>query len=149
MKLPDIRRIRVGFGQGGRAETAVGNPAEQDAAALRAEVDRLRRAPAARAVVDQACGMVMVLVPCHPGPARNLPADVYRRDVRLTAGQVTTPEGCGVVDEGTGHVGQAPDSRSRYGYWMRAGCARSPGSSAVRSARGSTRARSTVGPGDL
>ena len=62
-----------------RAETSVGNPAEQDAVALRAEVDQLRLALAAGAVVDQACGMVMVLVPCLPGPARNLLVDVSRQ----------------------------------------------------------------------
>ncbi|MEV0740413.1 ANTAR domain-containing protein [Streptomyces sp. NPDC050549] len=62
-----------------RVETPVGNPAEQDAVALRAEVDQLRRALAARAVVDQVCGMVMVLVPCLHGPARNLLVDVSRQ----------------------------------------------------------------------
>ncbi|WP_262056948.1 ANTAR domain-containing protein [Streptomyces sp. STR69] len=62
-----------------RAETAAGKPAEQDAVAPRAEADQLRLAPAAGAVVDQACGMVMVLVPCHRGPARNLLVDVSRQ----------------------------------------------------------------------
>lgn len=49
------------------AETSVGNPAEQDVAALRAEIDQLRRALAGRAVIDQACGMVMVLAPAAVG----------------------------------------------------------------------------------
>ncbi|MFI5688356.1 ANTAR domain-containing protein [Streptomyces sp. NPDC051636] len=47
--------------------------------ALRAEMDQPRRAPAARAVVEQACGTVMVLAPCRRGPARSLPADMSRQ----------------------------------------------------------------------
>jgi hypothetical protein len=62
------------------AEATWGNaPAGQDVVALRAENDRLRRAPAGRAVIDQACGMVMVLAPCRRGPARNLLVDVSRQ----------------------------------------------------------------------
>ncbi|MGW0632888.1 ANTAR domain-containing protein [Streptomyces sp. NPDC002758] len=61
------------------AEASVGNPAEQDVAALRAEIDQLRRALAGRAVIDQACGMVMVLAPCRRGPARNLLVDISRQ----------------------------------------------------------------------
>lgn len=55
------------------------DPAGQDVVALRAEIDQLRRAPAARAVVDQACGMVMVLGPCRRGPARSLLVDISRQ----------------------------------------------------------------------
>jgi hypothetical protein len=55
------------------------DPAGQDVVALRAEIDQLRRAPAARAVVDQACGMVMVLAPCRRGPARSLLVDISRQ----------------------------------------------------------------------
>lgn len=46
---------------------------------LHAEVDQPGLAPAAGAVVDQACGMVMVLVPCRREPARNLLVDVSRQ----------------------------------------------------------------------
>ncbi|MFF4534600.1 ANTAR domain-containing protein [Streptomyces aureus] len=61
------------------AETLVENPTGQDVVALRAEIDQLRRALAGRAVIDQACGMVMVLVPCRQGPARNLLRDVAQQ----------------------------------------------------------------------
>ncbi|WP_405848620.1 ANTAR domain-containing protein [Streptomyces sp. NBC_01518] len=52
------------------------DPAGQDVVALRAENDQLRRVLAGRTVVDQACGMVMVLAPCRRGPARSLLVDV-------------------------------------------------------------------------
>ncbi|WP_406482020.1 ANTAR domain-containing protein [Streptomyces sp. NBC_01615] len=62
------------------AEDPVGrDPAGQDVVALRAEIDQLRRALAGRAVVDQACGMVMVLAPCRREPTRNLLVDVARQ----------------------------------------------------------------------
>jgi hypothetical protein len=62
-----------------RAEASVEeDPAGQDVVALRAEIDQLRRTLAARAVVDQACGMVMILAPCRRGPARSLLADISR-----------------------------------------------------------------------
>ncbi|MFF4504883.1 ANTAR domain-containing protein [Streptomyces sp. NPDC001401] len=61
------------------AEAAVGNAAGQDVVALRAEIDQLRRALAGRAVIDQACGMVMVLAPCRRGAARNLLVDISRQ----------------------------------------------------------------------
>jgi hypothetical protein len=52
--------------------------------ALRAENDQLRRAPAGRAVIDQARGMVMVLTPCSRGTARNLLVDISRQcDTKL------------------------------------------------------------------
>lgn len=50
----------------------------QDPVTLRAEIDRLRRALAGRMVIDQACGMVMVLAPCRRGPARHLLVDISR-----------------------------------------------------------------------
>lgn len=59
----------------GRAESAAG----QDVAALRAENDRLRRALSGRMVIDQACGMVMILAPCRRGPARHLLVDISRQ----------------------------------------------------------------------
>ncbi|MFF1319566.1 ANTAR domain-containing protein [Streptomyces chartreusis] len=62
-----------------RAENVAGNAAAQDVVALRAENDQLRRALAGRAVIDQACGMVMVLAPCRRGPARNLLVDMARQ----------------------------------------------------------------------
>ncbi|MFD9324726.1 ANTAR domain-containing protein [Streptomyces sp. NPDC060065] len=61
-----------------RAEASV-DPAGQDVAVLRAEIDQLRRALAGRAVIDQACGMVMVLAPCCHEPARNLLVDMARQ----------------------------------------------------------------------
>ncbi|MEV1079667.1 ANTAR domain-containing protein [Streptomyces sp. NPDC050211] len=61
------------------AETSVEDPAVQDVVALRAENDQLRRALAGLAVIDQACGMVMVLAPCRRGPARNLLVDISRQ----------------------------------------------------------------------
>ncbi|MGW0633471.1 ANTAR domain-containing protein [Streptomyces sp. NPDC002758] len=61
------------------AETSVEDPAGEDVVALRAEIDQLRRALASRAVIDQACGMVMVLAPCRRGPARNLLVDMSRQ----------------------------------------------------------------------
>jgi hypothetical protein len=61
------------------AENSVEDPAGQDVVALRAEIDQLRRALAGRAVIDQACGMVMVLAPCRRGPARNLLVDISRQ----------------------------------------------------------------------
>lgn len=60
-------------------ETSVEDPAGQDVVALRAENDQLRRALAGRAVIDQACGMVMVLAPCRRGPARNLLVEMSRQ----------------------------------------------------------------------
>ncbi|MGW7407151.1 ANTAR domain-containing protein [Streptomyces sp. NPDC054833] len=68
-----------------RAEATWGNAsAAQDVVALRAENDQLRRAPAGHAVIDQACGMLMVLTPCRRGAARGLLVDVSRqRDVKL------------------------------------------------------------------
>lgn len=63
-----------------RAETSVEeDPAGRDAVALRAEIDELRQALAVRAVVDQACGMVMVLAPCRREPARSLLVDISRQ----------------------------------------------------------------------
>lgn len=63
-----------------RAEAAAErDPAGQDVVALRAENDQLRRVLAGRTVVDQACGMVMVLAPCRRGPARSLLVDVARQ----------------------------------------------------------------------
>jgi hypothetical protein len=59
----------------GRAESAAG----QDVAVLRAEIDQLRRALAGRTVIDQACGMVMILAPCRRGPARELLVDIARQ----------------------------------------------------------------------
>ncbi len=53
--------------------------AGQDAVALRAEIDQLRRALAGRMVIDQACGMVMILAPSRRGPARNLLVDISRQ----------------------------------------------------------------------
>ncbi|MGP4013910.1 ANTAR domain-containing protein [Streptomyces sp. 4N124] len=58
------------------AETSVEDPAGQDVVALRAENDQLRRALAGRAVIDQACGMVMVLAPCSSDRAWDLLVDV-------------------------------------------------------------------------
>ncbi|MDQ1028047.1 hypothetical protein QF035_005629 [Streptomyces umbrinus] len=62
-----------------RAEAVAGEAAAQDVVALRAENDQLRRALAGRMVIDQACGMVMVLAPCRRGPARNLLMDISRQ----------------------------------------------------------------------
>jgi len=81
-----------------RAEASVEeDPAGPDVAALRAEIDQLRRAPAGRAVIDQACGMVMVLAPCCRGSARNLLVDISRQcNTRLpdvAAALVATWEG--------------------------------------------------------
>ncbi|WP_151485184.1 ANTAR domain-containing protein [Streptomyces albicerus] len=61
------------------AEAWAENAGGQDVVALRAENDQLRRALAGRAVIDQACGMVMVLAPCRRGPARNLLVDMARQ----------------------------------------------------------------------
>ncbi|MFD3836396.1 ANTAR domain-containing protein [Streptomyces sp. NPDC058642] len=61
------------------AEAWADNATGQDAAALRAEIDQLRRALAGRMVIDQACGMVMILAPCRRGPARNLLVDISRQ----------------------------------------------------------------------
>lgn len=66
------------------AEVLAEDPAGQDVVALRARIDQLRRALASRSVVDQACGMVMVLVPCRRGPAGSLLVDISRQcDTRL------------------------------------------------------------------
>ncbi|MEV3859365.1 ANTAR domain-containing protein [Streptomyces sp. NPDC050095] len=67
------------------AEAAWGStPPGQDVAALRAEIDQLRRTMAGRAVVDQACGMVMALTPCRRAAARSLLVDVARQsDLKL------------------------------------------------------------------
>ncbi|MCX5334291.1 ANTAR domain-containing protein [Streptomyces sp. NBC_00140] len=62
-----------------RVEASVEDLAGQDVAALRAEIDQLRRALAGRPVIDQACGMVMVLAPCRREPARNLLVDMERQ----------------------------------------------------------------------
>ncbi|MFD9196357.1 ANTAR domain-containing protein [Streptomyces phaeochromogenes] len=62
-----------------RAEAAAGTAAAQDVVALRAEIEQLQRALAGRAVIDQACGMVMVLAPCRREPARNLLMDMARQ----------------------------------------------------------------------
>ncbi|MFI1358771.1 ANTAR domain-containing protein [Streptomyces sp. NPDC020898] len=63
-----------------KAEATWSNtPPGQKVAALRAENDQLRRALAGRAVIDQARGIVMVLTPCHRGPAKHLLLDVSRR----------------------------------------------------------------------
>ncbi|MBT2510478.1 ANTAR domain-containing protein [Streptomyces sp. ISL-98] len=61
------------------AEPWAENATGQDVVALRAENDQLRRALAGRMVIDQACGMVMVLAPCRRGPARNLLVDISRQ----------------------------------------------------------------------
>ncbi|MFD7004259.1 ANTAR domain-containing protein [Streptomyces mirabilis] len=61
------------------AETSAEDPAGEDVVALRAEVHQLRRALAGSAVIDQACGMVMVLAPCRRGPAKNLLVDMSRQ----------------------------------------------------------------------
>ncbi|MFI6567269.1 ANTAR domain-containing protein [Streptomyces sp. NPDC050534] len=60
-------------------EAAVENTAGRDVVALRAEIDQLRRALAGRAVIDQACGMVMVLAPCGRGAARKLLVDISQQ----------------------------------------------------------------------
>ncbi|MFD3842674.1 ANTAR domain-containing protein [Streptomyces sp. NPDC058642] len=62
-----------------RAEAEAGKAATQDVAALRAEIEQLQRALAGRMVIDQACGMVMVLAPCHREPAKNLLTDMARQ----------------------------------------------------------------------
>ncbi|KPI15594.1 ANTAR domain protein [Actinobacteria bacterium OK074] len=68
----------------GNPASPAGNPVSEDVVALHAEIDRLRRALAGRAVVDQACGMVMVLAPCRWGVARGLLGDVSARcDTKL------------------------------------------------------------------
>ncbi|MEV6551769.1 ANTAR domain-containing protein [Streptomyces sp. NPDC051597] len=68
-----------------------------DVAALRNGIDQLRRMMAGRAVVDQACGMVMVLTPCRRAAARGMLVDVARRcDLRLrevATALVATTEG--------------------------------------------------------
>ncbi|WP_101391937.1 ANTAR domain-containing protein [Streptomyces sp. TLI_146] len=68
-----------------------------DVAALQTELDQLRRMMAGRAVVDQACGMVMVLTPCRRAAARGMLVDVARRcDLRLrevATALVATTEG--------------------------------------------------------
>lgn len=61
------------------AEAWAENAAGQDVVALRAENDQLRRALAGRMVIDQACGMVMVLAPCRRGPARHLLVGMSRQ----------------------------------------------------------------------
>ncbi|MCX4767974.1 ANTAR domain-containing protein [Streptomyces sp. NBC_01275] len=61
------------------AEAPAEDPADQDVVALRARIDQLRRALAGRAVIEQACGMVMVLAPCRRGPAGNLLVDISRQ----------------------------------------------------------------------
>ncbi|KOU67986.1 hypothetical protein ADK57_15530 [Streptomyces sp. MMG1533] len=69
------------------AEASWGNaPAAREVVALRAENDQLRRALARRAVIDQARGMVMVLTPCHRGPARHLLVDASRQCGMTLAG---------------------------------------------------------------
>ncbi|QDQ09425.1 ANTAR domain-containing protein [Streptomyces spectabilis] len=72
-------------------------PPGPDVAALRTEIDQLRRMMTGRAVVDQACGMVMVLTPCRRAAARGLLVDVARRcDLGLrevAAALVATTEG--------------------------------------------------------
>ncbi|WP_323178358.1 ANTAR domain-containing protein [Streptomyces sp. NBC_00620] len=66
------------------APASARGPAGQDVAALRSEIDQLRRALAGRTAIDQAFGMVMVLAPCRSGTARGLLADVSRQcDVTL------------------------------------------------------------------
>jgi hypothetical protein len=69
-----------------RAEATWGNPATgEDVELLRSQNDQLRRALAARAVIDQARGMVMVLTPCTRGAARSLLVNVSRQsDTKLT-----------------------------------------------------------------
>ncbi|WP_369273531.1 ANTAR domain-containing protein [Streptomyces sp. R11] len=61
------------------AEAWAENAAGHGVVALRAENDQLRRALAGRMVIDQACGMVMILAPCRRGPARNLLVDISRQ----------------------------------------------------------------------
>ncbi|MFJ9086884.1 MULTISPECIES: ANTAR domain-containing protein [unclassified Streptomyces] len=72
-------------------------PPDPDVTALRTENDQLRRMMAGRAVVDQACGMVMVLTPCHRATARSLLVDVARQcDLKLrevSTALVATTEG--------------------------------------------------------
>ncbi|MEV0260700.1 ANTAR domain-containing protein [Streptomyces sp. NPDC050617] len=61
-----------------------GTPPGRDVTALRSEIDQLRRMMAGRAVVDQACGMVMALAPCRRAAARGLLVDVARQcDLKL------------------------------------------------------------------
>ena len=64
---------------------------------LDAESERSRRVRASRAVVDEACAIVMVLAPCPHGPARNLLVDIARQcDSRVpdvAAALVATWEG--------------------------------------------------------
>lgn len=81
-----------------RAQAAWGGaPSGPDAATLRTEIDQLRRMMAGRAVVDQACGMVMALTPCRRAAARGMLVDVARRcDLRLrevATALVATTEG--------------------------------------------------------
>jgi hypothetical protein len=61
------------------AEAWTENAAGQEVVALRRENDQLRRALSGRMVIDQACGMVMVLAPCRRGPAGNLLVDMSRQ----------------------------------------------------------------------
>lgn len=80
------------------AEAAWGDAALDPAVVeLRAELDRWRRAMASRAVIDQACGMVMALTPCRRGAAWAVLAEVARQsDFRLrevAAALVATTEG--------------------------------------------------------
>ncbi|MEJ8636596.1 ANTAR domain-containing protein [Streptomyces sp. NPDC006475] len=80
------------------AEATWDHPSQgRDIVALRSENDQLRRMMAGRAAVDQACGMVMALMPCGRGVARGLLVDVSRQcDVKLrevAAALVATSEG--------------------------------------------------------
>ncbi|MEU5689336.1 ANTAR domain-containing protein [Streptomyces venezuelae] len=80
------------------AEVAWGDAALDPAVVeLRAEIARLRRAMGGRAVIDQALGMMMALVPCPRGEAGTLLTDVARHcglsRREVAAALVATSEG--------------------------------------------------------
>ncbi|MCI3906810.1 ANTAR domain-containing protein [Streptomyces spectabilis] len=80
------------------AEVAWGDAALDPAVVeLRAEIARLRRALGGRAVIDQALGMMMALVPCPRREAGTLLTDVARHcDLsrrEVAAALVATSEG--------------------------------------------------------
>ncbi|MEI5097726.1 ANTAR domain-containing protein [Streptomyces sp. PmtG] len=80
------------------AEVAWGDAALDSAVVeLRAEIAWLRRALGGRAVIDQALGMMMALVPCPRGEASTLLTDVAQHCGRtrreVAAALVATSEG--------------------------------------------------------
>lgn len=80
------------------AELSWGDAApDPDVVELHAEIARLRRTLAGRAVIDQALGMMMALVPCPRREAGNLLADVARHGHlscrEVAAAFVATSEG--------------------------------------------------------